>query len=51
MKHNTREQAGIAIGAVVGFTVGALVIGFNFPWLAVWIAVSLYLAAALSIYY
>jgi len=48
MKRDNREQTGIAIGAAVGFTVGVLVIGFNFPWLAVGIAVGALLGGGVA---
>lgn len=48
MKKNNREQAGMAIGAAIGFALGVLVIGFNFPWLAVWIAVGALLGVGVA---
>ena len=48
MNDNNKKQAGIAISSAVGFTAGILVLGFNFPLLAVWIAVGALLGGSLT---
>jgi uncharacterized membrane protein YccC len=46
--NDNKKQAGIAIGSAVGFTAGILVLGFNFPLLAIWIAVGALLGGSLA---